>query len=174
MPPQTAPDFTLPGTDGKTHSLADYADKPILVLVQSCNHCPYVQAYEDRIIALQSEFADRGVKVVAINSNDTVSYPADSFDRMVERAQLKNFNFDYLHDKSQAVARALGAQRTPEVFVYDGPRRLRYHGGIDDSWDNARAVTRRPLHDAITALLEGRDPAPASTPAVGCTVKWRA
>jgi peroxiredoxin len=170
---QAAPDFALPGIDGKTHRLADYGDKPILIVVFSCNHCPYVQAYEDRIIGVQRDFGPRGVQVVAINANDAENYPADSFERMIERAQLRSFNFDYLRDETQEVARAFGAQRTPEVFVFDAQRRLRYSGGIDDSWDNARGVNRTPLRDAITALLESREPSPVSTPAVGCTVKWK-
>lgn len=174
MPLQTAPDFSLPGVDGRIRSLADYADRPVLVVFFSCNHCPYVQAYESRLMEIQRDFAPRGVQLVAINSNDDVTHPADSFERMVERARERGFNFDYLRDATQGVARAYAAQRTPEVFVFDAARRLRYHGGIDDSWDNPRAVTRTPLRDAVTALLEGREPTPVSTPAVGCTIKWRA
>lgn len=168
-----APDFRLPGTDGDEHVLSDYADAPVLVVVWSCNHCPYVQAYEDRLIALARDYAERGVRMVAINSNSAVSHPEDSFERMIERAQAKGFNFDYLHDESQDIARAYGAQRTPEVFVFDADRRLRYHGGIDDSWDNPRAVSRTPLRAAVDALLAGVEPKPTSTPAVGCTVKWK-
>jgi len=167
-----APDFDLPGTDGQSHSLASYGDSPVLALVWSCNHCPYVQAYEDRLIALQRDLSARGVRLVAINSNSAVTHPADSFDRMAERAEAKGFNFDYLHDESQSVAHAHGAQRTPEVFVFDGDRRLRYHGGIDDSWDDPKAVTKTPLRDALDALLAGEEPSPTSTPAVGCTIKW--
>lgn len=177
MPPLVigapAPDFSLPGVDGKTYSLASCDDAPVLVVFFSCNHCPYVQAYENRLIGLQREFGPRGVRFVAINANDVESYPQDSFPRMVERAREKGFNFPYLFDASQDVARAYGAQRTPEVFVFDAQRRLRYRGGIDDSWDNPAAVRRTPLRDAIVALLEGREPNPTTTPAVGCTIKWK-
>ena len=168
----TAPDFHLPGVDGANHSLADYADAEALVLVQSCNHCPYVQAWEDRMSAIQRDYEGRGVRLVAVSSNDAEAYPRDSFEEMRTRAARRGFAFDYLYDETQALARALGAQRTPEVFLFDRDRRLRYHGAIDDSRDD-RAVTRHYLRDALDAVLEGRDPPEAETPAVGCTVKWR-
>jgi peroxiredoxin len=167
-----APDFDLPGVDGERHSLADYADAEALVLVQSCNHCPYVQAWEDRMSAIQRDYEGRGVRLVAVSSNDAEAYPEDSFEEMRKRAERRGFTFDYLYDEEQGVARALGATRTPEVFLYDRDRRLRYHGAIDDSRDD-RAVTRHYLRDALDAVLAGRDPATAETPPVGCTVKWR-
>lgn len=168
----TAPTFDLPGVDGRTHSLEEYADAPVLVLVQSCNHCPYVLAWEGRINALQREYADRGVRIVAISSNDAEAYPADSFERMVEHAREAGYVIDYLYDESQEVARALGSERTPECFVYDAERRLVYHGAVDDNRDEPD-VTEHYLRDAIEAALAG-DTAPVTdTPAVGCTVKWR-
>jgi peroxiredoxin len=169
---ENAADFRLPGTDGKDHALADYAEAPVLVVAWWCNHCPYVQAYEERVIALQREFAGQGVRVVAINSNSAQSHPQDGFEAMIERAKAKGYNFDYLRDESQDVARAYGAQRTPEAFVFDAERRLRYHGGIDDSWDKPGGVTKRPLHDAIVTLLGGGEPNPPTSSVVGCTVKW--
>jgi peroxiredoxin len=169
---ETTPSFTLPGVDGRDHSLDDYRDAQALVLVQSCNHCPYVQAWEGRLIAIQQEYADRGVQIVAISSNDAASHPEDSFEQMKVRAREQGFNFDYLYDESQDVARALGSERTPEVFVFDGERRLRYHGAIDDSRDET-AVTASYLRDALDAVLAGEVPAVADTPPVGCTVKWR-
>jgi peroxiredoxin len=167
-----APRFELPGVDGRDHSLDDYADAHLLVLIQSCNHCPYVQAWEGRMIDLQREFDDRGVRIVAVNSNDAGSHPEDSFEEMRARAEREEFNFDYLYDEPQAIARGLGAERTPEVFVFDRERRLRYHGAIDDSRDE-NAVSQRYLRDAIETLLAGHEPDLTETPPVGCTVKWK-
>jgi len=167
-----APQFDLPGVDGQSHSLDSYADANVLVLVQSCNHCPYVQAWEGRLSAIASDYADRGVRVVAVNSNDAVSHPEDSFEEMQKRSREQGFTFEYLYDEPQAVAEALGAERTPEVFVYDRDRQLRYHGAIDDNRDET-GVSQQYLRDALDALLAGSDPAVAETPAVGCTVKWR-
>jgi peroxiredoxin len=167
-----APAFDLPGVDGRNHSLDEYADAPVLALIQSCNHCPYVQAWEGRMNEIQREYAERGVRLVAINSNDADSHPEDSFDEMRARARAQGFVFDYLHDEDQSVARALGAERTPEVFLFDADRRLVYHGAIDDSRDD-RAVGTTYLRDAIEAALAGDEPPIAETPPVGCTVKWR-
>jgi peroxiredoxin len=169
---RTTPTFTLPGVDGRDHSLDDYRDARILVLVQSCNHCPYVQAWEGRLSAIQRDYADRGVAVVAISSNDVASHPEDSLELMQVRAREQGFTFDYLYDESQEVARALGSERTPEVFLYDGERRLAYHGAIDDNRDETD-VTTHHLRDALDAVLAGEAPAVADTPPVGCTVKWR-
>ena len=169
---ETAPAFSLPGVDGSDHSLSDYDDARVLVLVQSCNHCPYVQAWEGRLIAIQHDYAERDVRIVAISSNDVASHPEDSFEEMQVRAREQGFNFDYLYDESQDVARALGSERTPEVFVFDGDRKLVYHGAIDDS-RNETAVTAHYLRDALDAALAGTVPAVADTMPVGCTVKWR-
>jgi hypothetical protein len=122
--------------------------------------------------AIQREYGDRGVRLVAVNSNDADAYPEDSFEEMRSRAERRGFAFDYLYDPEQGVARALGAERTPEVFLFDRDRRLRYHGAIDDSRDET-AVTRQYLRDALDAVLEGREPPVTETPPVGCTVKWR-
>jgi peroxiredoxin len=168
----TAPQFDLPGVDGRNHSLDDYADVPVLALVQSCNHCPYVQAWEARMKTLQDELGPRGFRLVAISSNDADSYPEDSFDAMRARAEREEFNFDYLYDADQAIARALGSVRTPEVFLFDATRRLVYHGAIDDSRDD-RAVSVSYLRDAVEAVLAGEAPPIADTAAVGCTIKWR-
>ncbi|HSI97039.1 MAG TPA: thioredoxin family protein [Gaiellaceae bacterium] len=168
----TAPTFDLPGVDGRNHSLSEYADARVLVLVQSCNHCPYVIAWEGRINALAREFSDRGVKIVAISSNDAEAYPADSFDAMVVHARKAGYVFDYVYDESQEIARALGSERTPECFVYDADRRLVYHGAVDDNREESE-VTQHYLRDAIEAALAGETPPVADTPPVGCTVKWR-
>ena len=166
------PRFDLPGVDGKSHSLESYADANVLVLVQSCNHCPYVQAWEGRLSAIASDYAERGVRVVAINSNDTVSHPEDSFEEMQKRASAQGFTFDYLFDEPQAVARELRSERTPEVFAFDDDRRLVYHGAIDDSRDEDQ-VSQQYLRDALDAVLSGEEPAVSETPPVGCSMKWK-
>lgn len=167
-----APDFSLPGVDGKVYSLSDFRDKRVLVVMFTCNHCPYVQAYEDRIIDLQREFGERGVIFVGINSNDDRKYPEDSFENMVRRAEQKGYNFPYLRDESQEVARAYGATHTPHIFVFDEQRRLRYTGKIDDNWREPEKVKERYLRDAILSLLEGKEIRIPETYAIGCTIKW--
>ena len=168
-----APPFDLPGVDGRNHSLDDYSGVPVLAVVWSCNHCPYVIAWEGRMNALQEEYGDRGFRLVAINSNDAENYPADSFEAMEARAREQGFNFDYLYDEDQSVARQYGPERTPEVFLFDRDRRLVYHGAIDDSREESE-VGERYLRDAIEALLAVEDPPVSETPPVGCTVKWKA
>ncbi|MCC6254610.1 MAG: thioredoxin family protein, partial [Ignavibacteriaceae bacterium] len=126
------PDFSLIEVDDKTYSLNSFSDKNILIVIFSCNHCPYVQAYEDRIILVQKEFANDGVQIIAINSNDDVKYPDDSFDEMKKRAKVKNFNFPYLRDETQEIAKAFGATHTPQIFLFDKQRKLKYEGKIDD------------------------------------------
>lgn len=167
-----APSFDLPGVDGRNHTLEEYDAADALALVQSCNHCPYVIAWEGRMKEIQRDYAERGFRLVAVNSNDADRYAADSFDEMKARAERESFNFDYLYDEDQSIARTLGSERTPEVFLFDRDRRLVYHGAIDDSRDD-RAVTRHYLREALDALLAGEDPPVTETPAVGCTVKWK-
>ena len=167
-----APDFELPGVDGRTYSFQDFKDQRALVVIFSCNHCPYVQAYEDRIVAIQQDYVDRGVQFVAINSNDDRNYPEDSFEEMVKRAKTKRFTFPYLRDMSQAVARAFGATHTPQLFVFDQDRKLRYTGKIDDNWQEPNAVKRQYLREALDAILKGSEPVEARTHAIGCTIKW--
>ncbi len=169
-----APSFEgLPGVDGKSYSLGDFADKELLVVVFGCNHCPYVQATVGRLVELQEEFGGRGVQFVMINSNDAENYPEDSFEKMKEWAQRWGLNFPYLRDESQEVARAYKAVRTPEVFVFDRKRELRFHGPIDDNWQDPSKVSKRYLRDALSALLEGNDPPEQEVHAVGCTIKWK-
>ncbi len=166
--------FDLPGVDGKTHSLSDYADKKALAVIFTCNHCPYARGWEDRILQVQRDYAAQGVQVVAISANDAEKYPDDNFESMKARAQEKNFNVPYLYDESQAVARAYGAQRTPEVFLFDQTSTLRYHGAIDDNHEEPEAVKHTYLRDALDSLLSGHAPVVTSTPPVGCTIKWKA
>jgi peroxiredoxin len=168
-----APDFSLLGTDNKTWTLASFKDAKVLCVVFSCNHCPYVKAYEGRFVKLQSELGPRGFQFVAVNSNDAASHPEDGFEAMQVRAREKGFNFPYLRDESQAVARAYGAVRTPHVFLFDADRKLAYVGRIDDHWDQPDKVQRHELRDAVEDLLAGRPVAVPETFAVGCTIKWK-
>ena len=167
----SAQPFSLLGTDRKTYSLDSFQSAKILVVIFSCNHCPYVQAYEDRLIAIQMDYGPKGVQLVAINPNDAKGYPEDDFPYMVERAKARGYNFPYLRDESQEVARAYGAERTPHIFVFDQNRKLRYTGRIDDNWQNPKAVKSHDLRNALDALLAGKEP-PYNTPAIGCTIKW--
>ena len=167
-----APGFTLPATDEKTYSLESFSDKKALVVVFSCNHCPYVQAYEDRIMEIQNDYKD-DLYVVAISSNEDKNYPEDSFEMMKERAELKKFNFPYLHDESQSVAKAYGATHTPEIFLFDLKRELVFHGKIDDNWQEPQGVKNKYLRDAIEELLNGKKISVPETFTIGCTIKWR-
>ena len=166
-------DFSLMGVDGKSYSLKDFRGKKLLVIVFMCNHCPYVQAYIERLKTIQNDFGIKGVQVVGINSNDDVNYPDDSFDKMVEMAKGKRLNFPYLRDEDQAAASEYGAQCTPECFVFDGERKMRYHGRIDDNYKDEKAIKTYDLRNAIDALIHGRKVAIELAPAIGCSIKWR-
>lgn len=166
------PPFDLPGTDDKNHSLASFTSD-LLVVVVSCNHCPYVVAYEERMVALARELAPKGVGWVAVNANDATRYPDDGMQAMKTRARDRAFPFPYLRDDSQSFVRALGARFTPEVFVFDRERKLRYHGRIDDNHRDPSRVTAHDLRNALEALLAGTEPPVAQTTAFGCSVKWK-
>ena len=168
-----APAFSLTGTDGKTHSLADYGDKARAVaVVFSCNHCPYAKAYEPVLIDLAKKYADKGVAFVFISSNDPKAVPEDSFDNMKQRAKEKSYPFPYLFDETQAVARAYGARVTPHVFLLDSKHVLRYRGRVNDNKDQSQ-VKSNDLVDALDALLAGKEIATTSTKAFGCGMKWK-
>jgi peroxiredoxin len=166
------PFLHLQGVDGKNHSSEDF-HSDILIIVFSCNHCPYVQAYEDRMNALQGDYRSRGVTLVAINSNDEQNYPDDSFANMVERAKQKGFDFPYLRDADQTVADSFGATHTPQFFVFDRDRRLRYAGKMDDNWKEPHLVRESYLQNAIESLLSGKEVKTQETYSIGCTIKWR-
>jgi peroxiredoxin len=168
-----APEFkSLPGVDGKKYSMNDFKEKKGLVIVFSCNHCPTVQAYEDRMIEFQRDYASKGFQLIAINSNETDNYPEDGFPEMVKRAQRLGFNFPYLRDDDQSVARSFGASHTPEFFVLDGARTLRYHGKMDDNKEHSAARVSY-VREAADAILEGVDVNEAETYSIGCTIKWK-
>ncbi len=168
-----APSFSLPGVDGKTYSLETFADKKTLVVIFTCNHCPYAQAYEDRIIAIQRDYAPKSVALVGINPNYDVDYPEDSFENMKKRAQKKGFNFPYLRDETQEVARAYGAQRTPHVYVFDEKRILRYRGRVDDNWEHPNQVKTKHLREALDTLRVGYTVKTPEAEAIGCSIKWK-
>lgn len=168
-----APDFRLPGADGKMYSLNNFKGKKALVIIFMCNHCPYVQGSLERIKAIQNEFGIKSVQVVGINSNDEINYPDDSFEKMIEINKEKRLNFPYLRDENQAVASAYGAQCTPECFVFDEKRALKYHGRIDNSPKEPSAVQTTDLRNAIEALIHNKKIVVELTPAIGCSIKWK-
>jgi peroxiredoxin len=165
--------FSLPGTDEKTYSADQYRQAKILGVVFTCNHCPYAKAWEDRLINAQRDFAKSGVQMLLINSNDPAKFPDDSFENMKRRSKEKGYPFPYLFDESQEVAKSYGATRTPEVFLFDAGRVLRYHGAPDDNFEDPSAVTHHYLRDAIQALIAGRRPDTTDTKVIGCTIKWK-
>jgi peroxiredoxin len=176
-----APDFSLPGVDGKTYTLESFRDADVLVIIFTCNHCPTAQAYEDRIKQLAADYKDKKVAVVAISPNDPeavrldelgFSDVGDSLEDMKIRAKDKAFNFPYLCDgETQKVSRAYGPVATPHVFVFDKSRKLRYTGRIDNS-EKPDKVTSPDTRNAVEALLAGKAPPVETTKAFGCSTKW--
>jgi peroxiredoxin len=167
------PDFDLPTVDGGRFALADAAGAPALVVMFICNHCPYVQAIEDRLIALAREYRPKGVAFVGICPNDATAYPDDAPERLRARWEAKGYGFPYLLDESQDVARAFEAVCTPDLYVYDADLRLAYHGRLDDDWKQPERVTHRELAAALDALLAGRRPSGEQHHSMGCSIKWR-
>jgi peroxiredoxin len=177
-----APDFSLPGVDGKIHRLADYAASPILVVVFTCNHCPIAQMYEQRIQQLETDYRDRGVAVVAIQPNDPralrideldSSDMSDTLDEMKIRVEYKHLHYPYLYDgETQSVARAYGPQATPHVFIFDKDRKLRYEGRMDNSY-RTEQVKSQDARNAIESLLANREVSVQKTGVFGCSTKWQ-
>lgn len=175
-----APDFSLPGVDGKTYSLKSFADAKLLCVIFTCNHCPTAQAYEDRIIQLYKDYTPKGVAIIAVNPNspggitlNELRYTdlSDSFDEMKVRAKERNFEFPYLYDgEKQEMAHAYGCLATPHVFLFDSSRKLRYQGAIDDQ--QVKPVTHHYLHDAIESLLASKPVETETTRVFGCSTKW--
>lgn len=171
-----ATDFSLPNIDGKKVSLAQYKDAKGFIVVFTCNHCPYAKLYEDRIIALDKKYADKGYPVIAINPNDADQQPEDSFENMQKRAKEKGFTFPYLHDTSQEITTAYGATRTPHVYLLNKDKKgykVEYIGAIDNNHKDAAKADQKYLEDAVDQLLAGKKPKTTSTKAIGCTIKWK-
>ena len=168
-----APDFSLPSVEGKVYSLKDFHHAKGLVVMFICNHCPYVQAIEDRYIALAKEYQPKGVAFVGICSNDPTDYPDDRPEKLKQRWQEKKYGFPYLIDESQEVAKAYGAVCTPDIYLFDNEQTLFYHGRIDDNWQNESEVKRRELAQAIELLLGGGKPPSEQQPTMGCSIKWK-
>ena len=167
------PDFRLPSVEGKPVARDDFRDAKALVVMFICNHCPYVQAIEDRIVALGREYGPRGIQLVGVCSNDPTDYPDDRPERLLARWREKRYGFPYLVDESQAVARTFNAVCTPDLYVFDGDRNLAYHGRLDDDWQHPQKVRRRELAAALDAILEGRTPSAPQTHSIGCSIKWK-
>jgi peroxiredoxin len=176
-PGDKAVDFSLKNVDGKTVSLADYSDQKGVILVFTCNPCPFAKAYEQRIMLLDQKYASEGFPVVAINPNDDGVSPEDSYESMQTRAKEKGYSFPYLKDETQEIYKAYGATRTPHIFLLEnkgGKFRVVYIGAIDDNAMDEAAVTQRYLEAAIGALIAGNKPSPETTKAIGCTIKAKA
>jgi len=166
-----APSFNLPDTNGNNISL-DYFEAETLVVIFTCNHCPYAKAVEDRLVNLGNDYKGR-TDFVLISSNDIENYPADSPEKMAEKAKDKNYPFPYLFDETQEIAKAYSAVCTPDIFLYNKDRKLEYRGRLDDNWQNPQSVTREELKMAIDAVLSGSKIEFDQIPSMGCNIKWK-
>jgi peroxiredoxin len=170
-----APDFSLVNVDGRTVSLADFEGKSALLVIFMCNHCPYVKHLADQLAAFTSEYIANGVGVVGISSNDVPNYPADSPEQMVAEAEARGYQFPYLYDETQDVAKAYRAACTPDFYVFDADQRLVYRGQFDGSRpDSGIPVTGDDLRAALDAVLAGNKPIDDQRPSIGCNIKWKA
>ena len=169
-----APAYDLPDTEGSRHRLEDHDAAPALLVMFICNHCPYVKHVNEKLAELTAGWMDRGVAVVGINSNDTVSHPTDSPEHMAKVAAEVGYPFPYLFDEDQSVARAYHAACTPDFFLYDGDRTLVYRGQLDGSRPGSGVpVTGSDLAAAVDAVLAGEPPVADQHPSMGCNVKWK-
>ena len=169
-----APDFRLPDPDGVEHSLEQFTESPALLIIFMCNHCPYVKHVREQLVELVKEYQERGVSVVAINSNDVEEYPQDSPEMMKEVAETYGFTFPYLYDESQEVAKAYRAACTPDFYVFDDEQKLFYRGQMDNSRPGSDIpVTGDDLRDALDAVLAGDPPPEQQKPSMGCNIKWK-
>ena len=170
-----APDFDLPDPDGRRYSLADFAEADALVVMFICNHCPFVQSMREQLAQFGRDCAERNVAVVAINSNDVATHPADSPEKMAEEIENFGYVFPYLFDESQETAKDYRAACTPDLYLFDKERKLVYRGQFDDSRpSNDVPVTGRYLRAAVDALLSGSELDEEQIPSIGCNIKWKA
>ena len=170
-----ATNFNLLNIDGKMVSMSNYEDAKGIVVIFTCNHCPYSKLYEDRIIELDKKYKKKGYPVIAINPNDSVRQPADSYSKMIERADDKGFTFPYLLDADQNIAKTYGASRTPHVFLLQKSGNdfiVKYIGAFDDNSQSAKEVEEAFAANAIEAILNSKEPNPDYTKAIGCSIKW--
>jgi len=169
-----APDFALPDAGGNTVSLADYADRKAVLVMFICNHCPYVKHVRHELAALGKEYQEKGVGIVAINSNDVDNFPDDSPENMAKEVAEVGYTFPYLYDETQEVAKAYSAACTPDFFLFDADTTLVYRGQLDNSRPgNDRPITGRDLRAALDAVLAGERPASDQTASLGCNIKWK-
>jgi peroxiredoxin len=169
-------DFKLKNVDGKMVALSDYTTAKGAIVIFDCNTCPYSRAYNDRIIGLNKKYAEKGFPVIAINPNDPQMSPGDSYEEMVSRAKQKKYDFPYLIDESQVVARSFGATNTPHVFVLQkngSDFKVAYIGTIDNNSRDASSATKKYVEDAVDALLTGQSVPTQNTKAIGCSIKWK-
>jgi peroxiredoxin len=167
-----ATDFSLKNVDGKMISMDSFEDAKGFMIIFTCNSCPYSVAYEDRIIELHKEYANKGVPVIAINPNDDKKSPKDSFDKMKVRAKEKGFPFPYVYDETQEITKAYGATNTPHVYVLDADKTVKYIGAIDNNTKSAKDADKKYVEDAVDAVLNGTEVPEKKTKAIGCTIKW--
>src|SRR3989338_327852 len=166
-----APNFRLPATDGKTYSLIDFSDSKGFVVVFTCNHCPYAQAAWPLLISIYQEYSPKGISFAAINPNDEITYPEDSFAEMKRRVVEWKIPFPYLRDGYQETAKQYRAQCTPDIYVFDSKRKLYYHGRINDRWQDQSKVTKHDLKEALSGLLAGNPAPKVQIPSIGCSIK---
>ena len=162
--------FSLKGIDNNIYTLENFTNKP-LVIIFTCNHCPYAIALWQRIINLNNKYNE--INFVAINPNIHPKYPEDSFENMIIFAKTNNITFPYLVDDTQETAKLYKAQCTPDIYLYDKNHKLKYHGRIDDNWQNENLVKTHDLNDAIINLINGKEINPVQHPSIGCSIKWR-
>lgn len=166
--------FNLKGTDNHYYSLEDFKDKEILIIIFMCNHCPYVKAVIERFVKFQEKYKDKSVQLLAINANDINSYPQDSFENMIKFYSEHKMNFPYLIDETQETALAYQAVCTPDIYLYDSSRELRYRGRFDNNWKDENNVTHKDLEIVTNLLLDKQNISEfEQVPSMGCSIKWK-